>query len=62
MEGGRREGGGRRREGRGEGCAHDLTGVIFQDEVATLLARKEELKDAVVSAERERDAAKEKHK
>ena len=35
---------------------------MLQDEVAALLGRKEELKDAVVSAEQERDAAREKHK
>lgn len=50
------------RRGRGGDTNTGLTGVILQDEVAALLGRKEELKDAVASAEQERDAAREKHK
>lgn len=38
------------------------SGVMLQDEVATLLGRKEELKDSLVSAEQEKDAAREKYR
>ena len=59
-EGGRKGRGGRR--GRGGDTSTGLTGVMLQDEVAALLGRKEELKDAVASVEQERDTAREKHK
>ena len=54
---GRREGGWRK-----EGHPPGVAVVMLQNEVAALLGRKEELKDAVASAEQERDAAREKSK
>lgn len=64
---GGREGGLERREGGREdggkgGHSPDVAVMMLQDEVAALLGRKEELKDAIASAEQERDAAREKSK